>query len=234
MRFAAIILLALRSYACAYAASIEGLCNTGVIGLCTGLNGIGSALSPVGGEQNWVLLGGTAYVPGSPPSSPWIAANSTSQWITPAPDTLAPNGLYSYQLTFMVVGSLASLSTSPISGRYASDNNLQSVQLNGQQIAGFPLNQSSDGFALWTSFTIPSTANFILGANLVTFVMQNNGSNQGLRVEWGAPGPADAGVPEPSALVMGGLGLGGLWIARRRRFAVFSERSIGEGGTNNQ
>lgn len=214
MRFAAIILLALTSYTCAFGSGIDGgLCNTGVVGPCLGPNGYGSSYAPIGGEQNWVLLGGVAYVPGNPPSPPWIPNTNTSQWISASNNYTATPGTLTYQLTFLV-GSLAVLDPAAITGRYASSNELLSIALNGQAVAGFPLNSALNGFETWTGFAIPNTANFILGANTITWTVRSSPTNHGFRVEFGESSPLD-GVPEPPGLLLGALGLTGLWIARR-------------------
>ena len=219
MKFATLAFLALVGISSAFGAGFTNLCNTGVIGTCIGATGVGSGLTPGGSpEQHWTLTGG-AQVPTNVniPAPPWLSNGPDSRWIsnTLTPLGGSPGGSYTYVLQFMV-GSLADLNSGVINGRYASDNNTTGVLLNGTAVAGFPFNSSgSPGFTTWTPFTISN--GFQTGTNTLTWTVANGGFDPtGLRVEFTNSSIGD-NVPEPSTILLGGLGLVGLGLARRRR-----------------
>ena len=200
-----------------------GLCNTGVTGTCAGTNGLGTGPATQGGpESHWILAGGSAVVPTDAviPAS-WVsnASSTASQWISPTLSTNAAGGVqYSYSINFNIPLG-ANLSTAIIAGRYLSDNETVNVFLNSTVVSPFPLNGTPSGFQQWTSFTIsPGNGVFVPLANSLRFVVQNGGSStpQGLRVEFFESSVSDA--PEPGTLLMGGIGLVGIGLARLRRW----------------
>lgn len=215
-----IIVLAALAFATAgNAATITGLVNTGA----------GVPLSSVGTvEANWKLTGGTAFVSGQngifPVQTNWLADDTTSRWITPTPaagdDLDDPvDTFYTYTLDFSLAGFDAA--SAVFAGRFAVDNVLTSVTLNG-----ISLGASGGGFSSWTNFaSVPGS--FVAGNNQLAFVVNNIGQDSGnpggLRVEFTSSN-ADAvvaAVPEPAswAMLIGGFGLAGGALRRRRVLA---------------
>jgi hypothetical protein len=92
------------------------------------------------------------------------------------------------------------------------------IFLNGQYVLG---TTNLSGPSVLTSFTIPSTANFVSGINHLDFVVVNQVSSPltagptGLRVE-GLSGSSPH-IPEPSTIVLAGIGFAGLVALRLRR-----------------
>ena len=196
----------------ATAATISGLANTGA-GYGLGSNGI---------DSNWTLFGGPAYVSGTngvfPVATNWLADTATSRWITPtnnAGDSLSPvaNDNYAYTLTFSLAGF--NPGTASFFGRFAADNEVTSILLNGNLLAA-----SGGGFTSWTNFA--ANSGFASGTNTLTFNVTNfgqaSGNPSGLRVEFVQSNAAV--VPEPAswAMLIAGFGLVGA-AARRRRLA---------------
>jgi hypothetical protein len=211
------ILLAALAGACvlpAFGSGFVGLCNTGVAGPCSGSTGTGSGLASPGNELNWAGTGFQALVPASPLWS--NLGSNASQWISSTSSTFAAPGVYAYTIQFMT-GPYANLSSGFINGRYASDNNALSVSLNGTNIPGFPLTlNDSSAFSQWTNFSI--TNGFNLGMNTLVFTISNEGAAfnpGGFRAEFLNSGVADA-VPEPSAFLLGGMGLVAVGLVHRR------------------
>jgi hypothetical protein len=212
MRF--LVAAALLAFAApASAVTIAGLVNTGA-GFALGTNGV---------DSNWTLFGGPAFVSGTngvfPVATNWLADTTTSRWITPtsnAGDSLSPvaDDNYSYTLTFSLAG--LNPGTASFNGRYAADNLVTSILLNGNVLAA-----SGGGFANWTAFG--ASSGFAPGVNTLTFNVTNvgqvSGNPSGLRVEFLT---SDAAVvPEPAnwAMLIAGFGLVGA-AARRRRVAA--------------
>lgn len=194
----------------AQAVTIAGLVNTGA-----GL--VGNVADP-----NWTLNGGTAFTGGtngSFPIGPWLAENAVSRWLTPSANAAASydpssDGLYSYQLKFSLAGFNAA--TASFAGRFAADNKVDSILLNGFNIG------SGGGLATWTSFA-STGASFLAGVNTLDVVVrnfrQNGGNPTGLRVEFTSSDVS--AVPEPAswAMLIAGFVIVGA-AARRRRITV--------------
>jgi hypothetical protein len=205
--------LALAAVAPAQAVTITGLYNTGVDGSRVSVVGVGAP------DQHWTLTNGTAYVSGQngvfPLNGPWLADNATSRWITPQPRAgvdLDPvqDGLYFYNLGFSLTGFQPA--TASFSGRFAADNQVTAIRLNGNLLAA-----SGGGFGSWTNFA--ATSGFVAGANTLQFVVTNigqtSGNPSGLRVEFTASDVT--AVPEPAswAMMIAGFGLVGATMRRR-------------------
>jgi hypothetical protein len=210
--FAVAAVLAVASAAPASAAVITTLFNTGTNAANVSVGGVGSV------DQHWTLADGTAYVSGQNgvfPLGPWIADTAISRWITPSPvagATLDPtaDGTYTYTLTFSLDGYKAA--TAALSGRFAADNEVLGITLNGSALAS-----SGGGFRSWTGFNSTGVG-FVDGLNTLSFRVSNfgqaTGNPSGLRVELGGT----AAVPEPQAwtMLIAGFGLVGAGMRRRR------------------
>jgi hypothetical protein len=222
MRFNTILLagsaLAVAMAAPAAAVTITGLKNTGVDGSNVAVVGVGVT------DQHWTLTNGTAYVSGQngvfPLNGPWLADTATSRWITPQPragvdlDPVA-DGLYFYNLGFSLTGFQPG--TASFSGRFAADNLVTEIRLNGNLLAA-----SGGGFSSWTNFA--ANSGFVAGANTLQFVVTNvgqtSGNPSGLRVEFTASDVT--AVPEPAswAMMIAGFGLVGAAMRRRTTAAI--------------
>lgn len=138
----------------------------------------------------------------------WLGDNSTSSWISPTSDTRGGGGDYVYKTSFDLTG--IDLSSAKIVGRYANDDPLTGMSINGNTLA---VNGGSMG--AWTDFTINS--GFVSGVNTLEFTVFNSFGPTGLRVEY-TGNNFTAAVPEPEvlALALSGLAIVGM-TARRRR-----------------
>ncbi len=201
----------------ASAAAILGLFNSGVTssGMVTTGNGV---------DPNWQLAGGTAFNGGTNdifPIGPWLSENSVSRWLTPtsnAGDSLDPvvDGIYRYALTFNLAGFNAATAT--FAGRFAVDNAVDAILLNGVAISG-----AGGTFDQWTNFnSLPGS--FVSGNNVLEFVVRNGaqatGNPSGLRVEFVSSDVS--AVPEPAAWAMMIAGFGLVGGAMRRRVTKVS------------
>lgn len=194
----------------ALAAPISGLYNTGD-GSIAGGQDTNYSLSKVGDAS----VGPYGYEgTGWPTNGPWIANNTTSQWLTPtqnAGTSFDPtsSGLYNWSLTFDLSGFDAS--TASFSGRWATDNG-GTVSLNG-----FELNNPSTSFTQWSSFSSLGGV-FNSGINVLEFSVtnfaQSSGNPTGLRVEFLSSDVTP--VSEPATLSLLGLGLLALGYSRRK------------------
>lgn len=194
----------------------------------TGVDGSSNAL-PVGTvDPHYVLTSSDdpsfpipdAHVVGNKPGT-WVlnntSAGASAQWIAPNPiqggDVTSPGnaaGTYVYEVTF-------DLGTSPTQESIVGDwavNTIGLILLNGQYVGN---TTNLNGPTSLTSFSIPSTANFQPGINKLDFVVVNaTHGPTGLYVG-DIRGTYTPGIPEPSSLVLAGLGIGGLLVHRLRR-----------------
>jgi hypothetical protein len=142
----------------------------------------------------------------------WAPNTSTARWVSPATDSIGAGSSYDYTTTF-TIGANADLSTVSISGKYAADDLITDVLLNGHSLG---LSTGLFQFGSLIDFAITSSAYFQLGINTLTFETRNiNGTPTGLIVD-GLVGSYNAAVPEPSSIAM--LGLGAVGLAAGRRF----------------
>lgn len=195
----------------AQAASIIGLCNTGRNQQCTA-NKPGN-----GAELHWNLSGGpnpNAFTPNSV-NGAWVGENSTSRWITPTNNgnqsyDPSVDGIYTYTFQFNIGSGLNPLTASFL-GRFAVDNVVDAIRLNGNVIG------SGGTFSQWTNFS--ANSGFLSGSNVLTFTVrnfaQNGGNPTGLRVEFLES--SIGAVPEPTTWAMMILGFGVIGGAMRRR-----------------
>jgi hypothetical protein len=142
-----------------------------------------------------------------------MANTATSTWVSTVPigETGIAGGQYIFETSFDLTGFDEDAVT--IFGKFAADNSVDEVYLNGNLVAGV----SGGGFTFWTPFTLDDGLQ--AGVNTLTFLFTN------------APGapPADnpggfrlemngfAVVPEPSSVMLGLVGALGLGLIARRR-----------------
>jgi PEP-CTERM motif len=201
------------------AVPIMGLFNTGV-------DGTGTVLPAGTIDPHYTLIHSddpafpspAATVTDQPLPGSWIADSSTSQWISPNPiqflATGAPQGnaagTFIYDMPFDLTGINSALAT--ISGSWAVDD-IGLIYLNGVYVGG-TTNLSGPG--VLTPFTVPTGSSFTSGINHLDFVVVNAAiGSTGLRVE-GLSGSGPS-IPEPSTVVLAGLGFIGLAGLRLRR-----------------
>ena len=168
-------------------------------------------------EQNWFLNGAARPWNSSTNNGAWLANNSVSRWMTPASNgnqsfNPTADGFYNYSISFNLGKFVPG--TASFNGRFAADNTVISILLNGTQITQGGLGT----FNSWSSFS--ASSGFVGGLNTLTFRVRNfagGGVNPtGLRVE--IRGSAYEPVPEPAswAMLIAGFGLVGAMLRRRR------------------
>ncbi|MBI2825612.1 MAG: PEP-CTERM sorting domain-containing protein [Planctomycetia bacterium] len=199
----------------ASADAIPGLFNTGV-------DAGGNVLPDGSVDPHYTLIssddpsfpGPNALVVNAPLPGTWVANSSTSKWISArsslgVEQTLAA-GTYIYRLSFDLTGF--DFTQAAITGDWAVDD-IGLILLNGTYV---PFTTNVTGPGSLTSFSIPSTANFVAGVNHLDFAVINSAPGaSGLRIE-GLSGTVP-GIPEPSTVVLAGLGFVGLIAFRARR-----------------
>lgn len=195
----------------------------------TGTNSGGSGLAtPGSADPNWVMTSAptagtqsSAYVDTSIPA--W-ATNPNSQWLTPnanGSSSKSAPGMYYFQTSFDLVSG--DLSTAILTGKFAVDNCVTDVLINGVS-TGIHSSDSTSTCASYSDFqsfmNFSITTGFTHGINTLTFEVKNSGGSSnamGLNViVSGTISPIK--VPEPGALGLLGLamlGFGGLWLRRR-------------------
>ena len=175
----------------------------------TGVDNAGVATTGNGVDLHWSLADGTAYTGGTNgvfPIGPWLADTAASRWITSTPNAADDVGSpFVYSTTFSLTGFKAA--TASLSGRFAGDNGVTAIFLNGTQISS-----GADGFSAFTAFN-SAGATFLAGTNTLTFNLRNDGGPAGLRVEVGGT----AAVPEPATWGLLVVGFGFVGFAARRR-----------------
>jgi hypothetical protein len=188
-------------------------------------NGSGDAAYVIGPGGTGGQIGATPQVQASPIPATWVpdGASTASRWLA-LPGTglegisVSP-GTYFFNTTVNVAGF--NPSSVQISGlRYSADNKLIGILVNGTSV----FSQDGSFAEEFTSFHNVGNLGlglFHSGMNTISFEVANQGgdiSPVGLRVEADVTG-TPVGTPEPSTLLM--LGLGTLIVsthcARKRR-----------------
>ena len=140
--------------------------------------GVDDSYVPVAGgsvETHWALTasadvnfpGPDAIVASVIPAPPWLANSALSQWIAPSADQGAGGAEGSYTFTTYFDPGAADLSQLRVLGRYAVDNSMSDILINGISIGAV----APGSFTAFTRFGI--TNGFQAGLNQIDFVMAN-------------------------------------------------------------
>ena len=192
------VLLSLASVSAVSAASIPSLFSTGV-------DGAGNALAPGALDPHYVVVGtGNNAVTISSLPFNYVANNATSMWIWEQPSGQPTWTTRTLRTTFDLTGF--DLSTTSIKGRWAADDFLDDILINGVSIGPIPNYPGDENFNSLHPFTISS--GFATGINTLDFVVRDTGNVAGFRVDF-------TPVPEPSAVL--GLVLLGFGAFLKRR-----------------
>ena len=151
----------------------------------TGLGANGVALPDQQVDPHWTVKDGnnvalTAYVQTDALGYPgfWLAPSAASKFISPFIDTVDPTGMgnFTFTTTF-VLGPEVALAGVKLVARYASDNQMTAISLNGQSIGAV----NGGGYGAFESVTI--TTPFVTGTNTIAFTIANSGGPTGFRAE---------------------------------------------------
>lgn len=151
----------------------------------TGLGANGMPLADGQVDPHWTVKDGnnvalTAYVQTDALGYPgyWLAPSATSKFISPFTDTVDPSGsgTFTYATTF-VLGNEVNLANVSLTIRYASDNAMTAITLNGQALGTV----AAGGYSAFESRT--ETTGFVRGTNTIAFTVTNSGGPTGLRAE---------------------------------------------------
>ncbi len=109
----------------------------------------------------------------------WMVPSATSKFISPFVDTVDPapaGGTFTYTTTF-ALGAEVDLSQVQLVVRYASDNAMTGITVNGQAVASV----AAGSYSAFESVTV--TTPFIRGKNSVALTVANTGGPTGMRAE---------------------------------------------------
>ncbi len=204
----------------------------------TGVDDTGTVLVGHVLDTHWTLTGGasspalvypaptyTGATNGSFPIGYWVPDDSASRWVTPtinAADSFDPsqNGTYLYTQYF----DLSSTTGASFFGKFAADNTVLSITLNGKAIAN---NIGGDSF--YSLFGDGNSGDFKIGQNVLTFDVlnfaQNGGNPSGLDVKFTSASFTSA-VPEPSTWAMMILGFFAVGFMAYRRNNKMAFRAV--------
>ena len=113
--------------------------------------------------------------------SDWIGPQNPGASGFSDTDDYGPAGEYTYETTFTISG--LNPGTASITGRFAIDNELVGILLNGSSLGISYSNSGGASYGAWHSFTIRPSAGFRNGENTLDFVVNNDNGPTGLRVE---------------------------------------------------
>jgi hypothetical protein len=179
----------------------------------TGVNTTGTPLAGGSIDPHWAITAGpgitspaSAFVVTNPAGSYAMSPGSSWIWVN-ADGSGGTGSSYSVELTFSLTRSQAS--TASLSGMWGVDNN-GSIDLNGSAATGTGALSLTGGtennFDLFHSFTI--TGGFVAGVNKVDFLAEDDENPGALNVNNLILTATSGTVPEPSSLLMAGIGLG--------------------------
>ena len=152
----------------------------------TGLGAGGMPLADDQTDTHWSVKDAdntvlTSYVKTDPLgfSGTWLPPSATSKFISPFVDTVDPapaGGTFTYSTTF-VLGAEVNLSKVKLVVRYASDNAMTGIKVNGTALVGV---LAGSYFAFETVTVLTP---FVRGANSVALTVTNTGGPTGMRAE---------------------------------------------------
>jgi len=203
------------------AATLTGLFNTGV-------NGSGVATAPGTLDIHYSVVAspdtpatGPSFSVGPnnvPPIPPWALDTATYNWtsgpVGPGVQNPTPNGVYDYQTTFgSTDGGIVT-----ITGTLSADDQVIGIKINGLAAITTGLPTTDQGYAALYAFSATGVT-ALTGTNTLDFLVNNTHTAvEGLLVTQ-ISGSTPVGIPEPTSIVMLGLGMGGLGLVRfRHRF----------------
>jgi hypothetical protein len=151
----------------------------------TGLDGARVALADLAVDPHWTVKSAagkvlTAFVQTDASGFPgqWLAPSATSKFLSPFMSTIdaASEGPFTYTTTFSLRTG-ANLGATTLTVRYASDDALNAIQLNGQAVPGV----TPGGYGAFTSLVVSGP--FVVGTNTISFVSSNASGPTGFRAE---------------------------------------------------
>ena len=181
----------------------------------TGVDAVGTPLGDTVPDAHYIgTSGATEFAMQASGGFPitagtWLPDDAVSSWISlGGNNTGIPRGYEPLVNTDNFTTFTSPLAgTVTITGRLAADDQVTDILLNGVSTGSINIG----GYSFWTPFTISGAVT--AGVNTLDFINFNALGPGGMRVEF-----ASANVPEPSSLVLMGLGVAGLfcWAGRRR------------------
>lgn len=158
---------------------------TTTLPISTGLDANRTVLADQAIDHHWTVkdaLGTalTAYVQTEAFGYPglWLAPSATSKFISPFINTVDTTeaGMFTYKTTFSLRKDI-DLGSVELTIRYAADNEVSSILLNGQALAGVV----ASGYTTFETVTV--TTGFVIGTNTVELMTANAEGPTGLRAE---------------------------------------------------
>ncbi len=109
----------------------------------------------------------------------WLAPSATSKFISPFIDTVDPsgNGTFTYTTSF-ALGAEVDVAAVQLVIRYASDNEMKDILINGVSVGPVAVG----GYSAFETLT--ATTQFVKGTNTVSFTTGNSGGPTGMRAEF--------------------------------------------------
>lgn len=139
------------------------------------------------GVGTWTINDGDSYIVAGQdppddvyplnPDGPWVAASDGAAWIGIHPndeDSAGPTNR-EYETTISI-DDMTALTGLTINGRYAADDQLTDILVNGVSTG----RDIGGGFMGYTAFTLTEADGLIVGDNTITFVVSNTGAGPGV------------------------------------------------------